>query len=102
MPTSTGAQNLGTGSGYKSMETKTKLRLYIHDDPPPVHSHLRTTISKSGPAKIPIVVAKGEETFTPMFCQLAVISTSRFKSPYVQYSEIIVVDMPVISRCSLK
>ena len=58
------------------METKKKLKLCIHDDPPPVHSHLRTTISKSGPTKIPLVVAKGEESFTPMFCQLAVISTS--------------------------
>jgi len=57
------------------MGTKIKLRLYKHDDPPPVQSHLRTTISKSGPTKIPIVVAK-EESFTPMFCQLAVISTS--------------------------
>lgn len=76
MSTSTEGENLRTGIGYKSTETKIKLRLYTHGDPLPVHNHLRTTISKSGPTQIPLVVAKGEESFTPMFCQLVVLSTN--------------------------
>ena len=84
------------------METKIKLRLYIHDDPPPVHSHLRKTISKSGPTKIPLVVAKGEESFTLHVLSVSSNIHKSLKRPYVQYSEITVVDTPVIPRCSLK